>query len=324
MIGPQTDVAAVVLAAGEGKRLHTGLAKVLHRAAGRPLIDHVLDAVAPLGVRPLVVVVGHLREQVAAHLVGGQASTVVQDPPRGTADAVAQALPLLPEQGRVLVLSGDVPLLTTATLERLLEALGDEGNAIALATAVLDDGGGYGRVVRDREGRVAGIVEARDASREQLSICEVNAGTYAFDIAALRAVVPEISADNAQGEYYLTDAVELLAARGGAVTVVLDDPEEMAGVNTRAQLAAVHRALNQRVVAALQTAGVTVLDPDTTWVDAACVVGRDTVLEPGVHLRGRCVVGAGCQIGAHAVLDGIALADGTVVPPLTRLPKEAG
>jgi len=302
--------------------LRSGLAKVLHRAAGRPLIDHVLDAVAPVGARPLVVVVGHLREQVVAHLAGRGVETVVQDPPRGTADAVARTLPLLPETGEVLVLSGDVPLLSAGTLRRLLEALRERGAAVALATAVVPDGGGYGRVVRGRDGRVTAIVEARDATPEQLALREVNAGSYAFDLAALRSVLPRITAENAQGEYYLTDAVALLAGAGGATAVVLENAAEMAGVNTRAELAAVHAALNRRAVAALQTAGVTVLDPATTWVDEGCSVGADTVLEPGVHLRGACRIGAGCRIGAHAVLEDVTLADEAAVPPLSFLRGE--
>ncbi len=314
--------AAVVLAAGEGKRMRSARAKVLHEAAGRPLLDHVLAALAPLRPSPVVVVVGHLRDQVEAHLAGRGVAFAAQDPPRGTGDAVARALGLLPGEGEAVVVSGDVPLITAATLRALVELRRSRRAAAALTTAVLADGGAYGRVVRDSGGEVAAIVEARDATPGQLAIREVNAGTYAFDIAALREVMPVLRADNAQGEYYLTDVVALLAARGRpAAGLVLADTDEMAGVNSREELARVARLLNARVVRGLQSGGVTVLDPATTWVDPGCVVGADTVLEAGVHLRGGCLLGRRCRIGAHSVLDGVALADDAIVPPLTRLAR---
>ncbi len=312
------SVAAVVLAAGEGKRMKTATAKVLHEAGGRALVDHVLDALAPLVPRPLVIVVGHLRDQVERHLAGREALFAVQDPPRGTGDAVGRALPLLPREGEALVLSGDVPLIGSATLAALVELRRSRGAAAALATAVLPDAGGYGRVVRGADGDVTAVVEAKDATGEQREIREVNAGAYVFDLAALRPALAGLSPANAQQEYYLTDAIGILAARGMRVVGLrLEDPAEMAGVNSRADLAEVHRLLGARVIAALQREGVTVLDPATTWVDASCAVGRDTVLEPGVHLRGACRIGGGCRIGAHAVLEDVTLGDGTAVPPLT-------
>jgi len=314
------SVAAVVLAAGEGKRLKTTRAKVLHEAGGRALLDHVLEALAPLAPSPVVVVVGHLRRQVESHLAGREVVLAVQDPPRGTGDAVAKAVAHLAPVGEVLVLSGDVPLVTTATLERLLEARRERNAAAAVLTAVLGDGGSYGRIVRNRQGGVAAIVEARDATPEQRAVHEVNAGLYAFDVAVLRAVLAEIAPDNDQGEYYLTDAIRLLTEKGHEVVAhTLADAAEMTGVNTRAELSEVHRMLNTRVLASLQQAGVTVLDPASTWVEADCRVGRDSVLEPGVHLRRGCLLGERCLVGAHAVLEGVTLPDDTVVPPLSRL-----
>jgi bifunctional UDP-N-acetylglucosamine pyrophosphorylase/glucosamine-1-phosphate N-acetyltransferase len=317
------SIAAVVLAAGEGKRMKTATAKVLHEAGGRALVDHVLDALAPLVPRPLVIVVGHLRDQVERHLAGREALFAVQDPPRGTGDAVGRALPLLPREGEALVLSGDVPLIGSETLAALVELRRARCAAAALATAVLPDAGSYGRVVRGADGDVAAVVEAKDADAPQRAIREVNAGTYAFDLAALRSALAGLSPANAQQEYYLTDTIGVMAARGMRVAAMqLRDPAEMAGVNSRADLAEVNRLLGARAVAFLQGAGVTVLDPATTWVDVSCAVGRDTVLEPGVHLRGACRVGAGCRIGAHAVLEDVTLPDGAVVPPLTHLRGE--
>ena len=313
------SVAAVVLAAGEGKRLKTATAKVLHEAGGRALIDHVLDALVPTHPSPLVVVVGHLREQVERHLGGRELLFAVQDPPRGTGDAVAKALPLLPRSGEALVLSGDVPLIRSETLAALVELRRARAAVAALVSAVLPDAGPYGRIVRGAAGDVKAIVEARDATAAQRELREVNAGTYVFDLAALRPALAGLTPANAQGEYYLTDAVAAMAGGGMRVAALpLADPAEMAGVNSRAELAAVHRLLGARVIGRLQAAGVTILDPATTWVDASCAVGRDTVLEAGVHLRGACMIGAACRIGAHAVLEDVTLPDGALVPALTH------
>ncbi len=312
------SLTAVVLAAGQGKRLKTGRAKVLHQAGGRALLDHVLAAVDDCGADDVVVVVGHLREQVEDHLRTGAARTVVQDPPRGTGDAVRCALPGLPGDGDVLVVSGDTPLLRGETLRRMVAARREAGSAAVVATAELADPGAYGRVVRDAHRRIAAIVEARDADAATLAVREVNAGAYLFDARALAEGLAAITADNAQGEYYLTDAVGHLTRRGAAVLAfTLDDPDEMRGVNTREELAAAHRLLNRRQLRRLSAEGVTVLDPDTTWVDTRSRLGRDVVLEPGVHLRGRCVVPDGCVIGALSVLTGVTLAEGEEVPPLT-------
>lgn len=312
------DLSAVVLAAGEGKRMRTGRAKVLHEAGGRALVDHVLAALEPVAPSPIVVVVGHLRAQVEAHLAGRNVALAAQDPPRGTGDAVARALPLLPEEGETLVVSGDAPLITSATFEALVELRRSRSAVAALATAVLGEPGNYGRIVRNQSGDVVAIVEARDTTVEQRGIREVNAGTYIFHLAALRGAIPGLRPDNDQGEYYLTDVVGILAAQGLRVAgLQLEDPAEMAGVNSRADLAEVHRLLNARIVHRLQEAGVTVLDPTTTWVDARCTVGADTVLEASVHLRRGCVIGERCRIGAHSVLDGVTVPGGAVVPPLT-------
>lgn len=312
------SLAAVVLAAGEGKRLKSNRAKVLHEAAGRPLVDHVLAALGPLAPDPVVVVIGHLREQIEHYLAARSCLLAVQDPPRGTGDAVACALPFLPEAGEALVVSGDTPLLLAASLRALVELRRERGAALSVTTAVLSDGGAYGRVVRDGDDNVVAIVEARDATEAQRRIKEVNAGSYAFDLAVLRTLLDQLQPDNSQGEYYLTDVVALAVARGLKVAGhQLEDGSEMAGVNTRAELAHVHKLLNQRVIARLQSEGVTVLDPASTWVEASCSVGRDVVLEPGVQLRGGCQVGEAARVGAHSVLDGVAVPGGTRVPPLT-------
>lgn len=308
---------AVILAAGQGKRLKTGLAKVLHLAHGRPLLAWVLDAVSPLAPTVTVVVVGHLREQVEAFLAGRGVEVVVQDPPVGTGDAVKVALSALGRCDAVLVVPGDAPLLTSTTLQRLVAFYQEQQPACALLSAVLPDGGAYGRIVR-HDGRVVAVVEARDATPEQHAIREVNAGVYVFALPMLRPLLEQLAPENSQGEYYLTDVVAALAQRGEkVVALTLEDPEEMLGVNTREELSQVGKKLNRRVVRFWQGEGVTVVDPETTWIEVGCQIGRDTVIEPGVHLRSGSRLGEGCRVGAYSVLEEVDLPAGTQVPPLT-------
>ncbi len=313
------SLGVVVLAAGEGKRLKSRLPKVLHRALNKPLLDWVLAAVAPLPASTTVVVVGHRREEVVAHLAGRAVQVVVQDPPLGTGDAFRVALPALVGCQRALILPGDAPAITSATLLRLLQLQETEGAAAACLTAVLPDGGAYGRILR-RHGRVVGIVEAKDATAEQLALREVNAGVYVFHLPAVAQELPRLSKENQQGEYYLTDVVAGLVRCGEkVVALTLGDWREMLGVNTRSELAHVSRLLADRVLTRWQEAGVTVLDPATTWIDDDCQLAADTVLEPGVILRAGTNLGEGCWIGAYSVLEGVSLPAGTCVPPLSYL-----
>ena len=220
----------------------------------------------------------------------------------------------------VVVLSGDVPLLRIETLRRLAGSV-EAGAAAAVLTAVLEDPGSYGRVIRGPDGAIDRIVEARDASAEERAVREVNAGIYAFRTAGLDPLLDGLGRDNDQGEYYLTDVVGMLRRRGERVTaMVLDDPDEMLGINDRADLARVAAVLNGRVLDELMASGVTVMDPATTWVEPGCTVGRDAILEPGVVLRHGTVVGENARIGAHSVLAGAEVSPGTIVPPLSRLP----
>jgi len=317
--------AVAILAAGKGTRMRSGVPKVMHELADRPLIDHVVDLA--LGVaRPqdVVVVVGHGAAEVGARARQLGVSDVLQEPQLGTGDALRVALDGLRHRPteHLLVLSGDVPLLRPATVRRLMTAVSEETSA-ALLTAELDDPAAYGRVERDTDGWVRRIVEARDASPEQLAIREVNAGVYAFRRTEADRAVAELGADNDQGEYYLTDVAELLSNVGARVAPVpLDNPDEMQGVNTRADLARAGRVLNDMVLADLMEAGVSVRDPETTWVDPRTEIGPDTVLEPGVVLKGACRIGAGARIGANCVLDSAAVASGEEVRPLTYLTGE--
>jgi bifunctional UDP-N-acetylglucosamine pyrophosphorylase/glucosamine-1-phosphate N-acetyltransferase len=305
-MGAHDTTAAVVLAAGRGTRFRSALPKVLHRVAGRTLLGHVLAAAAGSGAGRILVVVGHGAAEVEAEVaawaprLGVPVATVLQADQRGTGDAVDVALAALPaDVDRVLVVPGDTPLLTPATLAGLLDA--GAGRALACLTAVLDDPTGYGRVLRDPAGGLRGMVEDRDATAEQRAVAEINAGMYVFDRAALAPLVAALGAENAQGERYLTDVVAPLAAAGDAVAHVAD-ADEVAGVNDRAQLAAAGTHLHRRHLAALMRAGVGVVDPAHTYVDVDVDVAADALLLPGTILEGATRVGAGAVVGPNSHL----------------------
>lgn len=288
-------------------------------ALGKPLLDWVLQAAAPLGAEKTVVVVGHLRGKVMAHLEGQKVAVVIQDPPMGTGDAFRVALSALKGCHQVLVLPGDAPLLTTKTLQTLLAVHNQRWASGTVLTARLPEPGAYGRVLRNR-GRLMAIVEAKDATPQQLAVKEVNAGVYVFQLSSILPLVASLSADNAQKEYYITDLVAALLAAGEKVTTMtLEDAREMLGVNTRAELAQVSRALGERILKFWQEQGVTILDPQTTWVEDGCQLGQDTILEPGVVVRSGSVLGEECWVGAHSVLEGVHLPPGSRVPPLSYL-----
>ena len=309
------DVAAVVLAAGKGTRFRSDTAKVLHRAAGRSLLGHVLAAVEPLGLGQVVVVVGHQGEDVAAEAaragIGGL-TTVTQHEQLGTGHATEVAMPALADGiRRVLVLPGDTPLLTSDTLAALLDAAA--GADAAMLTTVLDDPTGYGRVLRDDDGDVAAIVEHGDATEAQRAVAEVNAGMYAFDRDQLATALGRVGDDNAQDERYLTDVVALLRGDGRRVVATVADEAEVAGVNDRVQLADAAAVRRRRHLEELMRSGVTVVDPVSTHVDVDVSVGVDTVLLPNTVLEGGTVVGAGCEVGPSSRLVGCTVADGATV-----------
>jgi len=309
------DVAAIVLAAGAGTRFRSDTAKVLHRAAGRSLIAHVLEAVRPLDLGQVVVVVGHQAEAVEREIEAlglPEVTTVLQAEQRGTGHAVQVAMPALREDiERVLILPGDTPLITTERLASLLEVRAAGGTML---TTGLADPTGYGRVVRDEDGTVARVVEERDASAEERSIGEVNAGMYRFDRARLVGALGRLEDDNAQGELYLTDVVGLLATDRAPMTAVAAQESEVAGVNDRAQLAEAAGVLRRaHLDHLLREVGVSVTDPATTYVDVDVTVGRDavllpgTILESGTRIGDRAVVGpnahlTACEVGADAVV----------------------
>ncbi|MPZ88082.1 MAG: UDP-N-acetylglucosamine diphosphorylase/glucosamine-1-phosphate N-acetyltransferase [Nitriliruptorales bacterium] len=305
-------VAGVVLAAGKGTRFRSDLAKVLHPAAGRTILRWVLEALRPLELDRVVVVVGHQGEAVAAEAEAAGLPglrTVRQDEQNGTGHALRAAVDSGALQGAetVLVLPGDVPLLTAAPLRALLDAHDGHGT---LLTTELDDPTGYGRVLRDAGG-VRAIVEERDATEEQRGVREVGVSIYAFAHKALAEALHRLSTDNAQGEEYLTDVVEIMAPAG--VGAILIEPGEVAGVNDRVQLADAGGVLRRRILERLMRDGVTVVDPATTYVAPEVTVGPDAVLLPGTHLEGATSVGAGATVGPGARLVDTTVEDGASV-----------
>ena len=300
-VSPRTT--AVVLAAGDGKRLKSTLPKVIHLAAGVPLLGHVLSALAELGLDGVTVVASRRRDEIVHALepsgVGEGIRFVVQDPPRGTADAVRVALEGAERDETVLVVPGDTPLLTGATLRRVLEEHERSGATVTMLTARLADPGGYGRVVRSDTG-VDRIVEDADATAEERALDEVNAGVFAFDGARLAWALEKVDDANAQQEYYLTDVIGILRSEGDEVAAVTADEDEVAGVNSRAQLAAAAAALRKRTAEALMAEGVGIVDPSTTFIDASVEVARDATILPFTFLEGRTTIAEGAEVGPQA------------------------
>lgn len=309
--------AVIVLAAGEGTRMRSAIPKVLHEVGGRTLIGHAIAAAESLEPEVLAVVVGHGRDQVTEHLtaVAPSARIAVQDKQLGTGHAVACALDDLPElAGTVVVTYGDVPLLAVDTLRELIGQHDAAGNAVTVLTAVLADPQEYGRIVRDERGDVAAIVEFKDASPKEQAIREINSGIYAFDAAFLREGLARLDTDNAQGELYLTDLVGIARADGrGVGGHETADRWQTEGVNDRVQLAAIGRELNRRVTQAWMRAGVTIIDPETTWVDVTVELAPDVVLRPGTQLHGTTTVAERAQIGPDTTLSDCAVGSGATV-----------
>jgi bifunctional UDP-N-acetylglucosamine pyrophosphorylase/glucosamine-1-phosphate N-acetyltransferase len=309
--GPLT---VLVLAAGLGKRMRSKTIKLLHPVAGRPMVAHVLAAARSLSPRRIVTVVGHQADEVRAALADASDVFVLQKEQRGTGHAVLEAARELDGARTVLVLNGDLPALEGGTLRKILTDHRRRGAALTVVTTTVRDASGYGRIVRGEDGGVVRIVEDRDASREEKAIREINCGIYCGDTKKLLAALKRVRPDNAQGEYYLTDAVHALLSRGEKVSAIsLDLPEELLGVNTRAELARANRALYARKAAALQDAGVTILDPERTWVDPRARVGRDTILYPDVAIEGRSVLGEDCVVRQGSRLSEVVLGQGVEI-----------
>jgi bifunctional UDP-N-acetylglucosamine pyrophosphorylase/glucosamine-1-phosphate N-acetyltransferase len=295
----------VILAAGEGTRMKSSTPKVLHTISGRTLVGHVLNAVEELSPKHVRVVVGAGREKVEAHVaeIAPHAVTVFQEKRGGTGHATQLALDGLKPTGTILILAGDTPMLTGASLSQLLEHHHAGGFTASVMTAEHPDPTGYGRIIRGDDGSLIRIVEERDADEVEKEIYEVNSGVYAFDAAKLSGAIGKLKADNSQGELYLTDVIEILRKEGGTIApVLIEDFIEILGVNDRVQLAESASLLRDRINEDLMRAGVTIVDPLSTWVDSTATVSQDVILMPGTAITGKTTVASGAVIGPRTTL----------------------
>ena len=313
---------AIILAAGVSSRMNTQMAKVLHEVCGRPMLAYVLDACHKVGVSKIYVVVGFSAGQVKERFDGNDIVWVQQDEQLGTAHAVLCCKEHLKDfAGETLVLCGDAPLIRGEMLRTLMEKREAEQSAAILATAVLDDPTGYGRIIRDVYGNIQGIIEDSDCTREQLAIKEVNPSYYLFNNTVLFEAIEKVKPDNVKKEYYLTDAVSDIIATGHKVTAVTAvRPEEAMGVNSRAELSTASKIMQRRIQRQLMEDGVTIVDPDNTWIDARAQIGQDTVIEPFTYIHGEVRIGQGCRIGPFAYLrHGTVLKDDVVLGVYTEV-----
>jgi len=305
---------AIVLAAGQGKRMKSKLYKVLHPVCGKPMVGHVLDAALRAGVERTVVVVGHGAEAVKSFL-GTKAEYALQAEQLGTGHAVKQAKDLLgSESGSTIVVCGDTPLVTSETLQGLMELHESRGAAATVLTANLDQPHGYGRVIRSEDGSVLRIVEQKDCNPQEDAVKEINTGTYCFDNAKLFAALEKVTNENAQGEFYLTDVIGIFRNEGEVVEAYMsDDIAESIGVNDRLALSQAEGFMRERLAKHHMLNGVTIIDPASTYIGADVTIGADTVLYPGTVLKGTTTIGEACQIGPHADIEDSVIHNGVAI-----------
>ena len=335
------DIHVVVLAAGKGTRMKSSVPKMLHRVAGKPMIDYVVEAAARLAPTTTTIVVGHQQDALKAALAAHPGlGVVVQEPQLGTAHALLTTETALQgATGMLILLSGDVPLLSADTLKTLVERHAATGAAATVVTALVQDPTGYGRIVRSGD-QMARIVEEKDASPAERGIREVNGGLYALTLDGLFDAVRSIATDNSQREYYLPDLVSVYRQRGlGVETITVSNADEIRGINSRFELAAVSRIVRQAKNAELMAAGVTIEDPATTYIDSGVEIGADTVIHPCVTIEGRTAIGGECEIHSgtrlvdtligdrvtirnHCVIAGASIANDAAVGPFTHLRPE--
>jgi bifunctional UDP-N-acetylglucosamine pyrophosphorylase / glucosamine-1-phosphate N-acetyltransferase len=313
----QRSVVGIILAAGKSTRMITDLPKVLHEVCGRPMLAFVIDACHAAGIEELYIVVGYGKDQVIEQFKEVPNITwVEQTEQKGTGHAVMCCEPFLKHfDGNCVVLCGDGPLIRTETLQELQDKH-NQGNSYAtLATSVLDDPSGYGRIIRDEYGNLQGIVEQADCTPEQKRVQEVNPSYYCFDWKTLTKALSEIKPDNAKKEYYLTDALSGIIQSGKkAIAITAVPPEDVLSINSRRQLADVSKLMQRRIQEEMMNKGVTIVDPPNTWIDARAQIGKDTIVEPFTYIHGRVKIGRNCRIGPFAyVRDGTVLEDDVIL-----------
>lgn len=304
------EIVGIVLAAGKGTRMYSRWPKVLHRIAGKYMIEHVLEASRAAGVKKNIIVIG-FKGDIVKQRLGDSFCYAYQQEQKGTGHAVMQTRELIAAQvATVLVLCGDVPLLRPETLSRFIQYHRESGASATVLTAFPDEAGSYGRIVRNASGHVERIVEAKDATSQQLEIKEVNTGIYCFERKALFSALKHIRPANIQGEYYLTDVIALFREEGLAVEALpVEDAEEMQGINDRKQLVTAEKILRRRIHDKLLEQGVTLVDPDSVYIDADVEIGRDTIIYPFTSIEGKSKIGCECEVGPGATIRSSALGD---------------
>ena len=315
---------ALILAAGKGVRMKSDMPKVLHKVCGSPMLQYVLEAARGAGLDPVRVVIGYGAERIREHFAGANVEWIEQKEQLGTGHAVMTAAPMYKGfSGDVVALYGDVPLLKAETISALLAAHRREKALCTVLTAKVDDPTGYGRIVRSKSGALKAIVEQRDATKAQLKIKEMNSGIMAFDGPTLFETIRRVKNDNSQREYYLTDVVEMLSRKRGKVaTFTVDDPREILGINSRAQLAEVSRIMRMQIIERLMAEGVTIVDPENTYIEHNVEIGRDTVILPYTVICAGVKIGKGCEVGpfTHLRVDTV-MEDGSEVGNFTEVKK---
>lgn len=315
----------IILAAGEGKRMKSKLPKVLHKIQGRAMAEHVIDTAEKAGADDICVVVGHGADMVKTALQGRNVKFAVQEKQLGTGHAVMQAGDFIDENADILVLYGDTPLITPETIKKLLDFHRSENNSISIISAIVDDPAGYGHIIRDDSGAFLKNVEHKDADIREKTVKEINTGIYCFRGDALKKGLSMLKNDNAQGEYYLPDTLELILKSGGKVNAMIaDSAEEFSGVNSRVQLAEAEACMRRRVNRGYMDLGVTMIDPERTYIEDGAVIGCDTVLLPGVVIEGKTVIGEDCVVGPDSRLTNVVLGNGVKFQYSTAVDSSVG
>ena len=316
---------AVILAAGEGTRMKSKTAKVLHKVCNKTMVEYVIDAAKEVGCEKICVVIGHGADSVKDELENKNVDFAIQAQRLGTGHAVMMAEKYIEEDKDILILYGDTPLLRSETLEKLVSFHRKEKNGVSIISAIVDDPKGYGHIIRNEKGEFVKNVEHKDASDDEKKVKEINTGVYIFNGKALKLALSKITNDNVQGEYYLPDALEILLKDGyGVNAMVADDVSEFFGVNSRVQLAEAAKIMRKRINTYYMENGVTIVDPDNTYIDAGVEIGEDTIVYPGCMIEGNTVIGCDCKIGPNTNLKDTTVGNSTSVKSSTVTESKIG
>lgn len=313
---------AIILAAGKGTRMKSDVLKVAHSVAGKPIVSYVVDTVSAMDVTDIFLVVGHQADLLKKSVQDEKITYVLQEAQLGTGHAAQQVAPHLNAKSpdTILVLAGDCPLIEASTLRNLIAIHTESNAAVTILTTVMTDPGTYGRILRGKMGTVLGIREAKDCTAEELQVNEVNTGVYVFQVPDLFESLEDVTTNNAQKEYYLTDVIQILKKKRRAVSAYCTPRSDHAiGVNTRMDLAAINKILYQNNNLHFMQEGVTIVDPDTTFIDSTVMIGHDTIIHPFSVIQGQTKIGTGCVVGPHVYIRDGRIEHLSVIPPFTKM-----